>query len=134
MARGRFPRLDDREDLWRVLVTVTDHKASDLRRRQRRLRRGGGHVAPEADVAGPGEGLLDRVAGTAPTPEFAALVAEEYRRRLAALPEESLRRVAVLKMEGYSNEEIAGRLGLGLRSVVRKLERIRRTWLAVAEP
>ena len=128
-ARGRFPRLDDRDDLWRVLVTLTERKASALLRRQRRLKRGGGRVAPEIDVAGPEEDLLDHFAGSAPTPEFAALVAEEYRRRLAALPEESLRRVAVLKLEGYSNEEIAGRLGLGLRSVVRKLDLIRRTWL-----
>jgi DNA-directed RNA polymerase specialized sigma24 family protein len=133
-TQGRFPLLDDRDDLWRVLVMLTERKASDLLRRQRRLKRGGGRVATEADVAGPEGALLDHLAGPAPTPEFAALVAEEYRRRLAALPEESLRRVAVLKMEGYSNEEIAGRLGLGLRSVVRKLERIRRTWLAVAEP
>jgi DNA-directed RNA polymerase specialized sigma24 family protein len=129
---GRFPRLDDRDDLWRVLVTVTERKAVSLIRRQRRLKRGGGRVANEADVAGPGEGLLDYLAGTAPTPEFAALVAEEYRRRLAALPDAALRRVAELKMEGYSNEEIAGRIGLGLRSVVRKLDLIRRTWLGEA--
>ena len=131
-AQGRFPRLDDRDDLWRVLVTVTERKASDLLRRQRRLKRGGGRVAPEIDVAGPEEDLLDHLAGTAPTPEFAALVAEEYRLRLAALSDEALRQVAVLKMEGYSNEEIAGRLGLGLRSVVRQLDRIRRTWLGEA--
>ena len=131
-AQGRFPRLDDRDDLWRVLVTVTERKASDLLRRQRRLKRGGGRVAPEADVAGPEGDLLDHLAGTAPTPEFAALVAEEYRRRLAVLPEAALRRVAELKLEGYSNEEIAGRIGLGLRSVVRKLDLIRRTWLGEA--
>ena len=80
-ARGRFPRLDDRDDPWRVLVTLTERKASDLLRRQRRLKRGGGRVAPEADVAGPEGDLLDHLAGTSPTPEFAALVAEEYRRR-----------------------------------------------------
>jgi DNA-directed RNA polymerase specialized sigma24 family protein len=131
-ARGRYPRLDDRYDLWRVLVTVTERKASDLLRRQRRLKHGAGRVAPEADVAAPEGDLLDYLAGTAPTPEFAALVAEEYRRRLAALPEEALRRVAELKLEGYSNEEIAGRIGLGLRSVVRKLDLIRRTWLGEA--
>ena len=128
-ARGRFPRLDDRDDLWRVLVTVTERKATELLRRQRRLKRGGGRVVPEADVAGPERDLLDQLAGTAPTPEFAALVAEEYRRRLAALPDPVLRRVAVLKMEGYSNEEIAGRIGLGPRSVARQLDLIRRTWL-----
>jgi DNA-directed RNA polymerase specialized sigma24 family protein len=131
-TQRRFPRLDDRDDLWRVLVTLTERKAADLRRRQRRQKRGGGRVAPEADLAGPEGGLLDHLAGAAPTPEFAALVAEEYRRRLEALPEEALRRVAVLKLEGYSNQEIAGRVGLGLRSVVRKLDLIRRTWLTRA--
>jgi DNA-directed RNA polymerase specialized sigma24 family protein len=128
-TQRRFPRLDDRDDLWRVLVTVTERKATDLLRRQRRQKRGGGHVAPEADLAAPEGDLLDHLAGAAPTPEFAALVAEEYRRRLESLPEEALRRVAVLKLEGYTNQEIAGRISLGLRSVVRKLDLIRRTWL-----
>jgi DNA-directed RNA polymerase specialized sigma24 family protein len=128
-SRGRFPRLDDRYDLWRLLVALTEHKAADLVRRQRRMKRGGGHVALEADVAGPGGDLLDQLAGPSPTPEFAALVAEEYRQRLATLPSEHMRRIAVLKLEGYTNEEIAGRVGLGLRSVVRKLDLIRRAWL-----
>jgi hypothetical protein len=43
-----------------------------------------------------------------------------------------LRQVAVLKMEGYSNKEIAGRIGRSLRSVVRQLDLIRRTWLGEA--
>jgi DNA-directed RNA polymerase specialized sigma24 family protein len=128
-AQGRFPRRDDRDDLWHVLVTLTERKASALLQRQRRQKRGGGRVALEADVAGPEQELLDHLAGSAPTPEFAALVAEEYRQRLAALPDPALREVAVLKLEGYSNQEIAGRIGLGLRSVVRKLDLIRRTWL-----
>jgi DNA-directed RNA polymerase specialized sigma24 family protein len=133
-THGRFPRLNDRNDLWRILVTVTDRKASDLMRRQRRLKRGNRRVANEADVAASRGGLLDHMAGPAPTPEFAAMVAEEYRRRLNALPDEMLRRVAVLKMEGYTNEEIASQIGLGLRSVVRKLDLIRRTWLSDAGP
>jgi hypothetical protein len=48
-ARGRFPRLDDRDDLWRVLVTLTERKASKLLRRQRRLKRGGGRVVGVSD-------------------------------------------------------------------------------------
>ena len=132
-SHGRFPRLDDRDDLWRVLVTLAQRKAADLIRRQRRLKRGSGKVANEADVVGPEGELLGHIAGTAPTPSFAAMVAEEYRYRLDLLPEDALRRVAVLKMEGYSNDEIAVQLGLGLRSVVRKLDLIRRTWLSQSE-
>ena len=41
----------------------------------------------------------------------------------------SLRQVALMRMEGYSNEEIARHLDCGIRTLTRKLEIIRRTWL-----
>src|SRR5262245_37415657 len=47
-ARGRFPRLDDRHDLWRILVTITTRKALDQVNRQRRRKRGGGRVVVES--------------------------------------------------------------------------------------
>jgi DNA-directed RNA polymerase specialized sigma24 family protein len=128
-AGGRFPRLEDRDDLWRVLVTITRRKAADQLERQGRQKRGGGRVARADD----GD-FLDLVAGPEPTPEFAALVAEECRRRLDALPDDMLRRIALLRMEGYTNEEVATQLGCGLRSVVRKLDLIRKTWLAEPLP
>ena len=61
------------------------------------------------------------------------MVAEECRRRLDGLRDDSLRRIALLRMEGYTNEEIAERLGCGLRSVSRKIDLIRRTWLGEDE-
>jgi DNA-binding CsgD family transcriptional regulator len=57
------------------------------------------------------------------------MAAEECRRLLARLGDDTLRQVARLRMEGYTNEEVAGRLGCSLRGVARKVERIRRTWL-----
>jgi DNA-directed RNA polymerase specialized sigma24 family protein len=39
---------------------------------------------------------------------------------------EALESIALCKFEGYTNEEIAGRLGCSCRRVVRKLELIRR--------
>jgi DNA-directed RNA polymerase specialized sigma24 family protein len=130
-ARGRFPRLEDRDDLWRVLVTITARKAMDQAKRQRAERRGGGRVVGEAalDGAVPGGDFFAEVADSGPTPEFAAIMAEECRRRLDALPDDVYRRVALLKMEGFTNEEIAERVGFGLRSVVRKLGLIRKAWL-----
>lgn len=132
-ALGRFPRLDDRHDLWRVLVTITTCKAADQVNRQRRQKRGGGRVVSASALDGDGE-ALDFMAGPAPTPEFAAMVAEECRCRLDGLRDETLRRVALLKMEGYTNEEVADRLGCGLRTVVRKLELIRRAWTTEVTP
>jgi len=125
-AQGRFPRLEDRDGLWRILVTITWRKALDQVERQRRQKRGGAGAA-ENKFEGD---RLDQVPAPEPTPEFAALVAEECRRLLVNLADERQRQIAVLRMEGYTNEEIAQRLGCGLRSVVRKLDLIRKTWLA----
>src|SRR4051812_4250847 len=132
-VRGRFPRLGDRDDLWRLLVTITARKAIDHVQSERRQRRGGGRVIDEAhvDAMGPEGGRwLEQVVGREPTPEFVAQVVEECRHLLEGLGDEGLRTVALLRMEGYGNDEIAQRLGCGLRSVERKLERIRKRWLA----
>jgi RNA polymerase sigma factor (sigma-70 family) len=132
-ARGRFARLDGRDDLWRLLVTITVRKALDQVQRQRRRKRGGGKVLGEADLAGKGPGAdavaLDRIAGDGPTPAMAAMLAEESLRLLEGLGDESLRRVARLRLEGYTGDEIAGHLGCNRRTVTRKLELIRRAWL-----
>ncbi len=129
-AQGRFPRLDDRDDLWKLLVVITERKAVDQTVRERRQKRGGGKVLgtpdlPDGERGGRG---LAGAASLEPTPEFAAEVADECARLLGKLRDDGLRDLARLKMEGYTNEEVAERLGCSLRSVARKLELIRRTW------
>src|SRR5262249_6898511 len=107
-ARGRFERLDGRDDLWRLLVTITVRKVLDQSRHPRARRRGGGLVLGEAALAGSGPeeaGIgLDWLAGGEPTPEFAAMLEEQYRRLLEVLPDPSLRDVARLRLEGYTGE------------------------------
>jgi len=68
------------------------------------------------------------VLGDEPTPEFAAQVAEECQRLLGRLGDAELRSVALWKMEGYTNEEIAARLNCVPRTVQRKLGLIRTLW------
>ena len=55
-------------------------------------------------------------------------MAEEWQRLLDCLPTDSLRQVALGKLEGYSNPELAQRLGCSLAGVGRKLGHIRRVW------
>jgi hypothetical protein len=64
-----------------------------------------------------------------PTPEFAALVAEQSRRLLDRPGDDALRQIALWRMEGYANDEIAGQLGYARRTVARRLELIRTLWL-----
>jgi DNA-directed RNA polymerase specialized sigma24 family protein len=63
-----------------------------------------------------------------PSPEFAAQAAEEFRRLLGLLGDDSLREVAIRKMEGYTNKQIAERLGCIEQTVERKLRSIRQVW------
>jgi DNA-directed RNA polymerase specialized sigma24 family protein len=136
-AAGRFPQLGGRDDLWRLLVTITARKANSAAWRERRQKRGGGRVADEAALAGKdadADAGLAAIAGREPNPAFAALLADEVRRLLEGLDDDGLRQIALLRMEGYSNEQVAERLGCGLRSVERKLGLIRKAWQREGRP
>ena len=50
-TQGGFPAVRGRDDLWRVLATVTAMKAARLLRDQGRIKRGGGAVAGESAFA-----------------------------------------------------------------------------------
>jgi DNA-directed RNA polymerase specialized sigma24 family protein len=139
-ARGQFPQLSDRDDLWRLLVVITARKAMAQANRQGRQKRGGGRVIDEAvlfgqnsDAGADSLGGLERIAAGGPTPEFAAMMAEECQNLLGALDDDSLRQVALSRMEGYTNDEIAAQLGCARRTVARRLDLIRKTWLATGE-
>ena len=130
----RFPRLDDRDNLWSLLVVITTRKAIRRMRAAATQKRGGGNVGGESALAGwsekddPSGGGIDQVMGREPTPEFVAEVSEEFQRVVALLPDESMRQLALLKMEGYSNREAAETLQCGLRTVERRLRLIRQIW------
>ncbi len=136
VAAGRFPDLGRRDDLWRLLVTITARKAHNQRRNESRQKRGRGRVVGEGALAADpgGDEFLAQIVGNEPTAEFAAMVTDEYRRLFGSLSDESLRVVALLKLEGHSNEEIAKSLDCGLRTVERKLEVIRKRWTAEVAP
>jgi RNA polymerase sigma factor (sigma-70 family) len=132
VGRGRFPRLQDRDDLWQVLLMLLRQKAVNLLQHETRQKRGGGQVqhfsalsAGDSDSSTyPGGDWL----ASEPSPALAAEVAEECRRLLNRLGDDELRAIAVWKMEGYANEEIATRLECSLATVERRLNRIRKIW------
>jgi RNA polymerase sigma-70 factor (ECF subfamily) len=126
--------LTDRDELWSLLVTITLNKVRNANRHHlrqkrdvRRTQSNGGATGLE----GAGCAFLDLLSDEAPTPEEAAALAEELEQRLADLEaagDPDLPRIAGLKLDGYSNREIAGALGLTERSIERKLGRIRKRW------
>jgi RNA polymerase sigma factor (sigma-70 family) len=125
-ARGnRFHRLDHRNDLWQILVMITVRKAIDLRNYEGRQSRGMGKVQSLTDLTQEG---LETIGGAEPSAELAAQLTEEYQRLMDQLGDSTLRSVATWKLEGYTNDEIAARLGCVTSTVERKLARIRGKW------
>lgn len=131
---GRFPQLVDRDALWPLLVAITSHKLIDLRRRESRQKRGGDWQRVESSDPENPVAALDELVSREPTPEFACLMAEEFRRLLDALGDQTLRSIAVWRLEGESIEEIADRLQCAPRTILRKLDRIRTLWTEATSP
>jgi RNA polymerase sigma factor (sigma-70 family) len=132
-AAGRFPKLASRDDLWKLLVTITARKARNRQRDEHRQKRGGGRIISQTALAAcdrADDDILFEVVSREPTPEFAAILTEQFQRLFALLTDESHRVVALLKLEGHTNKEIAASLDCGLRSVERKLTVIRKRWLS----
>lgn len=126
---NRFPDLRGGDSLWRLLSRMTHRKAIDaLRRSTRQKRRSVGESAlAGADTTG--RAGLDGLPAAAPTPLLELIVADECRRLLELLKPE-LRQIALLKLDGYSNQEIADRQACSLATVERRLKLIREIWSA----
>jgi RNA polymerase sigma factor (sigma-70 family) len=119
---GKFPNLDGRDQLWRLLVVIAKRKAIDSLRREHAKRRGGGKVQ--------GGLILEEFAGSEPTPETAATLVDELRHMLDILRAEDavLTLIATRKCEGSSNREIAAEVSVSVRTIERKLRRIEILW------
>ncbi len=113
--QGRFPDLNDRDGLWRLLVCIAWRKARAVVRR-----RHPGAVSSGAD--------FDEAVGREPSPEFAAQVSDMYRYLLDMLGDQALVHVAVWRMEGLTIREIMERQGCSRTTVFRRINLIREIW------
>jgi RNA polymerase sigma factor (sigma-70 family) len=117
-----FPELNDRDNVWAILIRITTRKVVDYVRYDQRKRR----------THGKGEADPELLPADELSPEAAAQVTEEFERLLDALADPVLQTIALWKMEGFTNKEIAQKLSqvrqTHERTVERKLERIRAIW------
>jgi DNA-directed RNA polymerase specialized sigma24 family protein len=115
---GRL-KLQGRDDLHRLLLAATAREAINLLQHAHRGDRGSdGAVPPE-------------LAGDEPPPDLSVMALEACRDLLDLLGEDDLRRLALWKLLGHTNDEIRARLGCSLAKVERKLNRIRGKWAAL---
>lgn len=113
--RGDLQENLDRNDLWNILGSITVRKALTLQERENAQKRGGGWVMTAMS--------LENLEAKASYAEFDLLCTE-----LLAMLDPGLRSVALLRLMGYKNREIAQELECTERTVERKLQLVRSIW------
>jgi RNA polymerase sigma factor (sigma-70 family) len=131
-AAGRFQSVTDRDELWWLLLRITKQKTVDHIRRETAQKRGGLQTFAESDLDGPdtsdAEFSLDQLMGDDPTPDYLIMLSEQFERLLSYLRDDTLRSIALMRIEGYTMREVAEQTGTALRTVERKAQLIRSRW------
>jgi RNA polymerase sigma factor (sigma-70 family) len=134
VAAGRFPDLDNRHSLWRLLLVIASRKVAHRHRYDQQQCRDVRRNLEESIFCLPTDsavGRLGQLPSREPTPEYQAEFVETSIALFEVLDEPELQRIAELRIEGYGDTEIAERLDCSRQAVQRKVERIRRRWLRI---
>jgi len=123
--------LRDRHDLWRLLSTCTLNRTRNLMRDSLRAKRSLGGEQP-----GPSPEELDRELRLKVAQELdpaeAVMIADEIRNLLNLLdvedPTQRLRQVALWKLDGCTDREVAVRMNCTRKTVCARLALIRAVW------
>jgi RNA polymerase sigma factor (sigma-70 family) len=126
--RGKFTRLRNRSNLWILLSLMTKRKALNLCRDQSKRRPPVARPAHDPSTNDRFVTCVEELIDPALSPQVQVLVQEECQRMLNMLDDARLRSIAIWKMEGYTDAEIASMLGCAARTIERKLALIRGIW------
>ncbi len=129
---GRFNGITTRDELWWLLLSISKRKVVDHIRREtakkRHVGKGQADLRRQAAARVSVSYSLSTLVASTPTPDFLVALEEQYERLLGMLRNDELREIAVLRIEGYTLAEIAGKRSIGQRAVERKLQLIRAKW------
>jgi len=131
VQENRFSKLEDRDDLWQLLIALADRRARDHMRRELGPQRGKGRTRGDSAMEQTGNRSasemigFDNVAAPPITPESSEELIRLIQLAFPELADEELQRIALDRISNYSIAEIARRHGIALRSAERKLKLIR---------
>jgi RNA polymerase sigma factor (sigma-70 family) len=123
---GRYDEVRNREELWWLLLTITRRTALNRQAYNQRKKRGPGTRSLDGDTDASNFGLP--ADSDQSPPEMILMLEEQQQRLLGLLRDDVLRSIALWKLEGYSHDEIATKLSVTPRTIVRKVNLIRERW------
>ncbi|MDB4372677.1 ECF-type sigma factor [Mariniblastus sp.] len=131
LKADRYPDLQNRDNLWRLMLVMTGRKISKRHRFDRQLKRDNRRLLTDSYFV---QNSHDRnspnlyPSAAEPTPELLAEFADTSSALIEALGTDNLKDVALLRIEGFDDCEIASRLQCSRSTVQRRLVMIRKIW------
>ncbi|WP_417379107.1 ECF-type sigma factor [Gimesia sp.] len=124
--QGRFDSVQNRDELWWLLIAMTHRKAVTHIRRETAQKRTSLHG--KLPVSMNSIENFQAFVSTDRSPEYFVIMEEEYQRALKKLSDDNLKKIAVYKIQGYTHEEICELLDISPATVTRKVRLIRKVW------
>lgn len=126
-------QLNDREELWRLLLSMVNFKVTDHIRRESAQKRGGGRLLDENALTNDASravpyATLDQFPDDAPLADEVVCVEEQHEWLMEVLGDDVLREVVTRRLEGQKINEIADFFQRSERWVKRKLSIVRGLW------
>ena len=133
IKKHRFTEVRNRDELWQMLSLIAARKAINRGIAQDRQRRGGGKVRGSSAFDHQSiDNVADYLQRELDPQEYVELE-ELSEQLLGALTMDNLKTIAIWRMAGFSNDEMAKKLDCSTRTIERKLNLIREIWLKQIE-
>ena len=117
----RFGLIDNRDELWRILVIVATRKAYDARRHHLCAKRGAGLVRGDSVFSTKGlKAIIADQRGDS-DPSGCSEVESVLEELNKQLPDDNYRQITTLRLAGHNNREIARKLNCSTRTIIRKM-------------
>ena len=123
IREGKYDEIADRDQLWKLAAVITLNKARNRARYEKAEKR----VERGQQIELSDESLAE-LSRAHEDPHFQALVKEECHKLIESIKRKEVKLVALLRIEGYTTEEIAKHLKCTRRSVQRRLSLIKAVW------
>lgn len=128
VSNGRYPDLQDRDDLWFMMIVIAQHAVIDRQRVELRRSKSGAPIHNMTDLLQTYNVELDNFIGREDSEARLLEIIDCWEELLRKLPDDRMRQVAQLKIQGLSNREVANELDLVPRTVDRKVNAISQLW------
>jgi DNA-directed RNA polymerase specialized sigma24 family protein len=125
---GRFPNLQHREDLWLHMIFLTQQQVIERHREEKVIGQSGITIQNMTDLLEQYSCSLDDFLDDDSGRDRLLEIMDCWNELLKSLEDDRARDIARLKLQGFTNREIASILALVPKTVDRKVQHIMQRW------